>query len=256
MARNTGIVQIQGTVGGLTFSKNGTVSQAVGQRKITSDRTKENNTEFGIAAKQGKVIREALNVLKVGDKLLTSRMLQVVRSGIALDDTNERGKRILSNNEAKTVLIGFQLNNNASFQSVAPIKLDQRTTETETTFNIKNLIDEDVTLKDLYSPVGTTHAAAYAIAATVDIAPEVLKVKNIVVSKSDRITGNEPIVLAPLVYEAPTTEIIIIALAIKFYQQVNSKFYDLQNGAYDVAQILDIYSAQVKAYSPIQSNPN
>jgi hypothetical protein len=56
------------------------------------------------------VIRDALRVLGIGDKFLSSRMLKVVRSGIALDNTNERGKRILSNNEAKTVLKGFELN--------------------------------------------------------------------------------------------------------------------------------------------------
>jgi len=43
-------------------------------------------------------------------------MLQVVRSSIALDDTNERSKRILANNEAKTVLKGYVLNINANFE--------------------------------------------------------------------------------------------------------------------------------------------
>jgi len=242
MAKVTSLIKFQGSIDGVTIDKNGTVKMAAKSRSITSNRTKENNSEFAIAAKQGKVIRDALRVLNVGDKFLTSRMLQVVRSGIALDDTNERGKRILSNNEAKTVLKGFELNNNANFLSVAPIKINFTTGATETTIDIKNLLDGDLTLKDLYSPEGTTHAQAFGIAAIIDISPEVLQVKDIIVAQSEIATKSEPISLPNLVYEAPTTELVIIALAIKFYQQVNSEFYDLQNGAYDVAKILDIYS--------------
>ncbi len=102
-------------------------------------------------------------------------------------------------------------------------------------------MDGEVSLKDLNAPSGTTHAAAIGCAAIIDISPEVLQVKDIIVVQSDIATRLEPIVLAPLVYEAPTTELVIIALSIKFYQQVSGEFYDLQNGAYDVAKILEIY---------------
>jgi hypothetical protein len=243
MAKVTSLIKFQGSIDGVTIDKNGTVKMAAKSRPISASRTKENNNEFAIAAKQGKVIRDALRVLNVGDKYLSSRMLQVVRSGIALDDTNERGKRTLSNNEAKTVLRGFELNGNANLLSVAPIKINFNAGATETAIEIKSLTDGDVTLKDLYSPEGTTHVAAIAIAASIDISPEVLQVKDIVVVQSEIATKTEPIILTPLVYEAPTTEIVIIALAIKFYQQVSGEFYDLQNGAYDVAKILDVYFA-------------
>lgn len=241
MAKVTSLIKFQGTLDGVTIDKDGVAKMAAKSRTITSNRTKENNSEFAVAAKQGKVIRDALRVLDVGDKYLSSRMLKVVRSGIALDDTNERGKRILSNNEAKTVLKGFELNGNANFLSVAPIKINFNADATETTIDIKSLLDGDVTLKDLNAPDGTTHAAAIGCAAIIDITPEVLQVKDIIVVQSDIATRLEPIVLAPLIYEAPTTELVIISLAIKFYQQVSGEFYALQNGAYDVAKILDIY---------------
>jgi len=242
MARITSLIKFQGTLDGVTIDANGFAKMAAKSRTISSSRTKENNSEFTTAAKQGKVIRDALRVLNVGDRYLSSRMFAAVRSGVALDETNERGKRILSNNEAKTVLKGFELNGNANFLSVAPIKINFTAGATETAIDIKNLTDGDVTLKDLISPDGTTHAAAIAMAAIIDISPEVLQVKDIIVVQSEIATRLEPIVLTPLVYEAPTTEIVVIALAIKFYQQVSGEFYDLQNGAYDVARILDIYS--------------
>ncbi len=174
MAKVTSLIKFQGSIDGMTIDKNGVAKMAPKSRVISANRTKENNSEFGVAAKQGKVIRDALRVMNVGDRFLTSRMLKVVRSGIALDDTNERGKRILSNNEAKTVLKGFELNANANLLSVAPIKINFNIGATETAIDIKNLTDGDVTLKDLYSPEGTTHAAAIAMAAIIDISPEVL----------------------------------------------------------------------------------
>ena len=241
MAKLTSLIKFQGTIDGLTIDKNGVAKKAQPSRPTTSKRTKENNSEFGVAAKQGKVIRDAVRVLGIGDQFLTARMLKVVRAGIALDDTNDRGKRILSNNEARTVLKGFELNSNANFLSVAPVKLNWTAEATQTQIEMKSLLDGDVILKDLSSPEGTTHAAAIGMAAIIDISPEVLQVKDIIVVQSEVATGTEPIVLAPLEYEAPTTELIIIALAIKFYQQVNGQFYDLQNGAYDVAKILDLY---------------
>jgi hypothetical protein len=241
MALATSLIKFQGTIDGLTIDKNGVAKKAQLPRTITSKRSKENNSEFGIAAKQGKVIRDALKVLGIGDRFLTARMLKVVRSGIALDNTNDRGKRILSNNEARTVLKGFELNSQANFLSVAPVKLNWTAEATETEIQIKNLLDGDVILKDLSSPEGTTHAAAIGMAAIIDISPEVLQVKDLIVVQSEVATGTEPIILAPLEYEAPTTELVVIAVAIKFYQQVNNQFYDLQNGAYNVAKILDIY---------------
>jgi hypothetical protein len=225
MAKVTSLIKFQGTIDGVTIDKNGVVKQAPKARPITASRSKENNNEFAIAAKQGKVIRDAVRVLNVADKNLSSRMLQAVRSGIALDPTNERGKRILSN-----------------LQSVAPIRLSFVVEPTQTTFNLKSLTDGDVILKDLSSPEGTTHAAIVAIAATLDITPEVLLLKEVNVVQSDTATKDEVITLSVLDYTAPAgNDMIIIALAIKFYQEVNGQFYDLQNGAYDVAKILDIY---------------
>jgi hypothetical protein len=67
-------------------------------------------------------------------------------------------------------------------------------------------------------------------------------VKDVIVVQSETATKDEAIALPDLEYTAPVEgEMIIIALAFKFYQQVNGQYYDLQNGAYDVAKILDIY---------------
>jgi len=56
MAKVTSLIKFQGTIDGLTIDKNGVAKAASKSRSITSDRTKENNSEFAIAVKQGKVI--------------------------------------------------------------------------------------------------------------------------------------------------------------------------------------------------------
>jgi hypothetical protein len=152
MAKITSLIKYQGSIDGVTIDKNGTVKMSPKSRTVTAERTKENNSEFATSAKQGKTIRDSLRVLGVGDKYLSSRMVKAVRSGITLDDTNERGKRILSNNEAKTVLKGFELNGNINLSSIAPIKINLTISDTETTIDLKNLTDNPVTIRDLFPP--------------------------------------------------------------------------------------------------------
>ena len=68
MARQTGILGIQGTVGGLVFSKNGNISQKPQSNKAafasapSRARTRENAAEFGMAASYSKVLRDSLRV--------------------------------------------------------------------------------------------------------------------------------------------------------------------------------------------------
>jgi hypothetical protein len=55
MAKVNSLIKYQGTLDGVTIDKDGTAKMAAKSRTITSNRTKENNSEFAVAAKQGKV---------------------------------------------------------------------------------------------------------------------------------------------------------------------------------------------------------
>jgi hypothetical protein len=170
MARNTGIIQLQGTVGGLTFNREGIVSKASGSREVKAERTKENNSEFGVAAKQAKLIRDALRGLDVGDRYLAGRMVQVVRSGVALDPSNERGKRILSNNEARQVLPKFELNGNSNLTSVAPLAFVVQ----PDSLTITKMGGGVLVPRDIYAPSGTTDISVVALVAQVNLDPDLL----------------------------------------------------------------------------------
>jgi hypothetical protein len=68
MASQTGILGLQGTVGGLVFAKDGSVRQKPASNKAafataaSLARTRENAAEFGLSAKYSKLLRDSLRV--------------------------------------------------------------------------------------------------------------------------------------------------------------------------------------------------
>jgi hypothetical protein len=232
MAIINSIIKFRGTIDGITIDRNGVVKKAPGKRDTVADRTKENNSEFSTAAKQGKVIREALRALG-GDSRLSSRMLQAVYKGISLDNTNDRGKRILSNNEAKTVLTGFELHD-TNLSSLAPIAISLVANKVK----VEKLGGGNLTVEDVFSPEGTTDVELVAVVAKVNIDPEVLSVDDIQVATVSAKKG--ALVLPNLEAKADAKLLTIVGVGIQFYQEVNSKLYSLNNGAYDVGKIVEV----------------
>ena len=87
MARQTGIIGIQGTVGGLMFNKNSNISQKPQSNKAafasapSRARTRENADEFGLSAKYSKLLRDSLRVAiaSASDSRLAARLTKVMR---------------------------------------------------------------------------------------------------------------------------------------------------------------------------------
>lgn len=85
MARQKGILKIEGTVGGMTFyrTQDGHLvkeKSEISADKIANDpafaRTRENGEEFGSAASSGKFFRDALRnlMMNAADNRVTSRI--------------------------------------------------------------------------------------------------------------------------------------------------------------------------------------
>jgi hypothetical protein len=232
MAIINSIIKFRGTIDGITIDRNGVVKKAAGPRETIPERTKENNSEFGTAAKQGKVFREALRALG-GDSHLSSRMLQAVRRGISLDTTNDRGKRILSNQAAKTVLTGFELHAN-NLGSLAPIAISLVANKVK----VEKLGGGNLTVEDVFSPEGTTDVELVAVVAKLNIDPEVLSVDDIKVATVSAKKG--ALVLPNIEAKADAKLLTIVGVGIQFYQEVNDKLYSLNNGAYDAGKIVEV----------------
>src|SRR5258705_6186721 len=122
MAKQRGIIKLEGTIGGITFykSQDGYLAKeksGVPADRIANDpafqRTRENGAEFGRAGKAGKVLRTALRALlqNTADSRMVSRLTTELIKVIQEDATNPRGERNVIDGEAE-FLQGFEFNKN------------------------------------------------------------------------------------------------------------------------------------------------
>src|SRR5690349_3766647 len=122
MAKQKGILPIEGTLGNITFfkPKDGYMAKqksGVSADKIASDpafkRTRENNAEFARAGKAGKLLRNTFRSLlqKASDSRMISRLTKLMMTVIHEDDVNPRGQRNVIDGEA-LMLEGFDFNIN------------------------------------------------------------------------------------------------------------------------------------------------
>ena len=238
MARQTGIIGIQGTVGGLVFSKNGNVSQKPQGDKAafasapSRARTRENAAEFGLAAKYSKVVRDSLRVAvaTASDGLLASRLTKVMREVIGLDDLNDRGQRVFDSANAAP-LLGFNFNAAAGLSQTMYFPFDVTGAGAEVRMNIPSLNPAT----DLAAPQGATHFEVVFAASAVDM--ERLTFTNAAVAAP---LGLLPLNGAPLANQAMVAtfpaapadaELVVGVVGINFYQQLNGKMYPLNNNA-------------------------
>jgi len=120
MARQKGIIKLDGTIGGITFykSQDGYLARekgGVSADKIANDpnfqRTRENGEEFGRAGKAGKLLRNAIRAMlqNASDSRMVSRLTAEMVKVIQEDVTNARGLRNVIDGEAE-LLEGFEFN--------------------------------------------------------------------------------------------------------------------------------------------------
>ncbi|WP_157886953.1 hypothetical protein [Hymenobacter sp. PAMC 26628] len=160
MASQNGILGLQGTVGGLVFARNGTVRQKQASNKAAFNsaaslaRTRENASEFGRAGTAGKLIRTALRTLisTASDSLMVSRLTQKTRAIIGMDETNDRGARVMDKDNALE-LVGFDFNASASLSQVFFGSYTTDAAGADLTISLSSLNG----LTDVAAPQGATH---------------------------------------------------------------------------------------------------
>src|SRR5688572_29411350 len=122
MAKQKGIIKLDGTIGDITFykSRDGYLAREKGgipADRIANDpafqRTRENGAEFGRAVKAGKLLRNSIRGLlqNASDRLMVGRLTQLMVKVIQEDATNPRGLRNVIDGEAE-MLQGFDFNIN------------------------------------------------------------------------------------------------------------------------------------------------
>ena len=248
MARQKGLIKIEGTLDEITFYKTqdghlAKTKSGVSGDRIANDpvfvRTRENGAEFGSAASAGKLLRDAIRtmMLTASDNRVTSRLTKVMTDIKNYDVTSARGERTvgvgIADPAAMELLNGFDFNISAILSSIlfAPYTVDQPTG--------KISFAALTPINDIAFPAGATHISLNGAYAIVDFAAGTsdIQFSNEINLPIDGTTA--PQTLTPVAVPTGTGTKIYL-LEIEFFQEVNAVQYSLKNGAYNALAIVEV----------------
>ncbi|MEO6692211.1 MAG: hypothetical protein ABIO44_07730, partial [Saprospiraceae bacterium] len=237
MARQKGLLKIKGTLDDLTFYKtqDGNLVKmkgGVSKERIATDpnfrRTRENGTEFGLAASAGKLVRDALRnlLLNAADGRIASRLTQVMTLIKDYDSTSTRGSRSvgigITAPQGKALLKGFNFNIRAIMGGILfkPYVLNTTTGSV----GISQLIPAN----DIAFPQGATHASLRGAWAKVDF--DTKQFEAVTSNVFNVPLNNAPVNVGLTIAAPPTlaTGANIFVLLIEFFQEVNGVQYSLR----------------------------
>jgi hypothetical protein len=248
MAKLKGIIKLEGTLDNLTFYKTSDgylvkTKGGVSKERIENDpaftRTRENGSEFGSSASSGKLLRQSVRnlMIRAKDNRVSSRVTQKMTQIKNFDLTSVRGERNvatgLATPEGKAALKGLDFNNRAILSAVlfAPYSIDLATGE----ITIPNMTPAN----DISFPSGATHVSFSSAFLKLDF------------DTSDSAIEYSPTVNLPIDLTSATQTLTpagvptgtgndIYVLLIEFFQEINGVQYQLNNGAYNVLNIVEV----------------
>jgi hypothetical protein len=249
MARQKGVIKLQGQMGGVSFYKTGQdgflarEKGGVDAERIKNDpnfaRTRENGAEFGRAGAAGKLLRTALRsmLINIADSRMASRLTREMVKVIQADATNVRGQRNVIDGEAE-LLKGFEFNLDGKLGSTffAPFTSAIDRVAGNLSVDVPAFIPGNM----IGAPQGATHFKLIAAGVEIDFEAGTYVVN----------TSNTPeIVLGPQVEPAialgnavtpASTHPLFVAFGVEFLQFVNGAFYPLKNGSYNALQLVAV----------------
>lgn len=235
MAKQTGVIKIEGTVGNLTFytTKDGAfVREKTKAREITNDRVKENMQEFAKAASAGALVRKTFATIinDIKDTYLIRRLSQELAQVIKSDKVNPRGFRRVPDGNIE-LLNGFELNSDIALSTALKAPY---TAEIDRTTGIMKL---DVPAfnpgKLIVAPPAASHFKFTIAGAMINFETgEHLMALNAGEELPLSKTEGPAISLEVQLPETGTAP-LILALGLSFYQEVNGTYYSVGEGFYN-----------------------
>lgn len=248
MAKQKGIIKLEGSIGDITFfkSKDGYLARersGITKDRVATDpafqRTRENGAEFGRAGKGGKLLRTALRSLlqNTSSRGMIARLTKEMMRVIKADETSARGLRNVIDGEAG-LLEGFEFNEEGKLTSTffAPFTtgIDRVTGALSVT------VPSFIPINMIAAPGGTTHYKIIFAGAEIDFENDSYVSNE---STSGLLPWNDaPSAVLTLLSNvtANSTHPLFIVFGIEFYQEVNGGSYSLKNGAYNALQIVKV----------------
>jgi hypothetical protein len=248
MARQSGIIKLKGTIGGISFYKtsDGHLAREKGgvdASRIANDpafqRTRENGAEFGRAGKGSKVLRNAIRVLlqNAKDKRVVSRLTTELLKVVKTDSVNDRGLRSIENGNL-SLIKGFEFNTNGKLGSTLftpTLNTFDRVTG-ETTVSIAPFAP---TVR-IAAPAGTTHFKVVMGAAELDFRSETSTFENDETAMLPYDSADTSTIDLTATINANSALPVIQVMGIEFYQEVNGAMYPLKNGSYNALSIVKV----------------
>ena len=248
MARQKGIIKLEGKLGDLSFykSQDGHLARTKGGvdgTRIANDpafiRTRENGAEFGRAGKGGKLLRKALRTLlqNGSDNRVTSRLTKEMVKIVKSDDTNARGERVITAGDILQ-LNGFDFNKNGVLSSVMFGVFTPSIDRPGGTLEVS--IPEFVPAIAIDAPGGTTHVKFVAGGSEIDFDGEVFVTDSDETAEIPWNNDTVPTITLTTNVTAASTKPLFLVLGIQFFQEVNGDFYPLKDGKFNPLTIVKI----------------
>lgn len=245
MARQRGVIKIDGTIDDLTFYKtsDGYLVRSrggVSAERIATDpvfvRTRENGAEFSRAGKASKLLRTVFRtqLQNARGKRTPSRLTQELMRVIHTDSANPRGQRNVTDGEL-SLLQDFDFNNNAQLGSVLFAPYTATMDRASGTAGVS--LPAFLPANDITPPPGATHFLVHAAAAAVNFTSETYKV----VSDATEVLALDEAAAAQALecnLDAGSTDSLVLIMGIEFYQKVGAQMYALKNGGFNALTVV------------------
>lgn len=242
MAKQDSFIKLNGKVGDLSFFKTKDGYQVrtkggVSAERIKNDpgyqRTRENNAEFAEVSSASKKIRDVLRsmILLTHDPKMATRLTSRVFKMVKVDIVNVRGER-------KVQPASFVLLKDFNFNEAAPLNNTLFVTAVPTIDRVTGVADLSVPAitpdTHLSKPKGATHFRLTTGAALISMDEET-EVSTLVMASSPYLPINTPVAAAVLSCALPPNSVgaMVLVFGISFYQEVNTVYYTMNNGAYN-----------------------
>jgi hypothetical protein len=248
MAKQSGIIKLEGTIGDIAFYKtqDGMLARAKGgvsADRIKSDasfqRTRENMDEFSRAGAAGKLLRVAFRqYLQNGaDNRMVSRLTKEMMAVVKADATNTRGQRNVLDGELE-LLEGFEFNIDRALSTL--IFFPYSATINRVTGTLQVDIPAFSIANKVIVPEGATHMKLVSGGASIDFEGGTFEIETIetmdIPIVQDQVAGSNLVNQLP----ANSTHPLFLVFGVTFSQLVNGVNYPLKTGNFNALALVKV----------------